>query len=235
MSEAVSVDQQPILTALGQETLRGLLRVWFEFERRLSGVEIIGRLQRGTFTMEDYRTLLLNLRPQVIEGSRWITRCASSFDANFADIRSTVIGHAFDEHRDYEMIEHDFAAAGGDVNCLLQQTKNPGSEALHGYLMYRASLPNPTDMLGAMWIIEGLGNKMANEWAGRIEELTGNRQHTKFLRYHADNDDAHLQKLYRLLDRLCQTEHDGKAIIMAATVVSRLYVLQLDEIEHACV
>ena len=44
---------------------------------------------------------------------------------------------------------------------------NPGSEALHGYLMHRAGEPNPGGLLGAMWIVEGLGEKMARELGRR--------------------------------------------------------------------
>jgi hypothetical protein len=98
------------LTELGQATLRRLMRVWFEFERGLATVPIIRRLDLGTFTRQDYQNLLLNLRPQVIEGSRWISRCASSFDREHADIRSAILRHAHDEHRDYEMLEQDFVA-----------------------------------------------------------------------------------------------------------------------------
>jgi len=89
---------------LGQGTLRRLARAWFEFERRLAVVPIVRRLDLGTFTRDDYQRLLLNLRPQVVEGSRWISRCASSFDRDHADIRSVVLRHAHDEHRDYEIL-----------------------------------------------------------------------------------------------------------------------------------
>ena len=38
-------------------------------------------------------------------------------------------------------------------------------------------------LLGAMWIIEGLGEKMAANWAERIESLTGcGSEATRFLR-----------------------------------------------------
>lgn len=233
MSESVQIARPDVLTALGQKTLRTLLRVWFDFERRLSQVPLIGRLERSTFTLEDYRSLLLHLRPQVVEGARWISRCASSFDSDFADVRSVVIGHASDEHRDYEIIEQDFVAAGGELALIKAQPKNPGSEALHSFLMHHASQPNPIDMLGAMWIIEGLGDKMAREWATRIEELTGLDGHTRFLRYHSENDDSHMDKLYGLLDRFCRTPLEADRIVMTATVVSRLYVMQLEEIDHA--
>ena len=178
---------------------------------------------------------MLNLRPQVVEGARWISRCASSFDRDFADVRSVVIGHAQDEHRDYEILESDFVACGGDA-----ETKSAlnhaiiGSEALHAFLMYRASQPNPVDLLGAMWIIEGLGNKMATEWAGRIEErVEGAGDCTKFLRYHGENDDSHMDKLYGLIDRVCTDEDAADRIVRTARVVGRLYALQLEEIEGA--
>ena len=221
-----------VLTEQGQQCLQALMRTWFNFERQLGRVPLIQKLERGLFTEEDYRTLLLNLRQQVIEGSRWITRCASSFDRHFADVRSQVIGHAKDEHRDYLMLEEDYQAAGGSLETIQGADRNPGSEALHGFLMYRASQPNPVDLIGAMWIIEGLGQKMATSWADRIDEaLGGNKKScTRFMRYHGENDTEHMDKLYALLDRVCQSEEDQKAIVRTATVVARLYALQLEEV-----
>ena len=45
-----------------QALLRELTVVWLDFERRLSRVPIIRRLEEGNFTRDHYRTLLLNLR-----------------------------------------------------------------------------------------------------------------------------------------------------------------------------
>jgi hypothetical protein len=233
MAQSVELHRPEQLPELAQATLRRLLRVWFEFERRLARTPIIQRLEQGTFTPEDYLALLLNLRQQVIEGSRWISRCASSFDRDHADVRSAIIGHAHEEHRDYEQLEADYLAAGGDAAAIRTRTRNPGSEALHGYLMHRASEPNPSGLLGAMWIIEGLGDKMAREWASRIESLTGLSQDcTRFLRYHSANDGSHMDKLYGLLARLCRTEQDAEDFVQTATVVGRLYAMQVEEIDH---
>lgn len=232
MTAPVEIARPDVLSALGQQTLRRLLRAWFEFERRLGKVPILRRLDAGTFTGDDYRRLLLNLRPQVVEGARWISRAASSFDREHADVRSVVIGHASDEHRDYELLEADYVASGGDPETIRRQPRNLGTEALHSYLMYRASQPNPVCLLGAMWIIEGLGEKMANDWAARIEALTGSDgADTRFMRYHAANDDAHMNKLYGLLDRVCTGEPAAERIARTARVVGRLYALQLEEID----
>jgi len=227
-------ERPQVLSPPGQECLRRLMREWFEFERRLASVPIIRRLDLGTFTRDDYRRLLLNLRQQVIEGSRWIARCASSFDRDHADIRSLVLRHAHDEHLDYEVLERDFVALGGEVAEIQSRPKNPGSEALHAFLMQKASEPNPAGMLGAMWIVEGLGEKMATNWAARIEQLTGcGRECTSFMRYHGSNDEAHLNKLYALIDRVCITPQRIDEVSTTARIVGRLYAWQLEEVDES--
>ena len=99
--------------------------------------------------------------------------------------------------------------------------------------MHRATLSNPVDMIGAMWIIEGLGNKMALTWARRVEEAFGTeKQISRFMSYHGENDQEHLDKLYQIIDRVCQREEDTAAIVQTAKVVARLYLLQLEEVDH---
>jgi len=216
-----------------QRCLQQLLRVWLGFERDLSTVPLLRRIDLGTYTVDDHLCLLRNLRQQVIEGSRWITRTASSFDRNHAEIRSTIISHAVDEHRDYELLEKDYVASGGNLNDILGMERNVGSEALHGFLMHRSSRPNPVDLLGAMWIIEGLGEKMARSWAERIQDLTGlGEDSTRFMTYHGHNDGDHMERFYDMLDEVCVDEPTVRSIIKTSRVVARLYRLQLEEVEH---
>ena len=219
------------LNEQAQQCLQELMRIWFDFERNLNRVGIIKRLENGNFDRDDYLNLLINLRQQVIEGSRWIARGASSFDRDFSDVRSLVIGHAKEEHRDYETLEADYVAAGGTLDDIQTAERNIGTEALHAFLMYRASQANPIDLIGAMWIIEGLGQKMAGGWAAQIEQLTGLTNAVNFMRYHSDNDDAHMQKLYNILNRVCQSTGHAQRICKTARVVARLYQLQLEEID----
>ncbi len=221
-----------VLTSEGQACLRSLIRVWFEFERDLSNVPIVQRLESGRLSKSDYLLLLLNMRQQVIEGSRWITRSASSFERDYADVRSEVIGHAYDEHRDYEILEQDFINAGGKAEAITSARRNTGSEALHGFMMYRASQPNPVDMIGAMWIIEGIGNKMANQWAEHVRQLFATDNTAKFMSYHGEHDGEHMEELYRLIDRVCHNEDHLYSITRTAKVVARLYLLQLEEIDN---
>tara|TARA_B110000483_G_scaffold101042_1_gene123796 strand:- start:583 stop:1332 length:750 start_codon:yes stop_codon:yes gene_type:complete len=216
-----------------QVCLQHLLRAWLGFERDLSTVPLLRRIDLGTYTVEDHLCLLRNLRQQVIEGSRWITRAASSFDRHHAEIRSTIISHAVDEHRDYELLEQDYVASGGRIEDVQGMERNIGSEALHGYLMHRSSRPNPIDLLGAMWIIEGLGEKMARSWAERIQELTGlSEDSTRFMTYHGHNDSEHMLRFYQMLDEVCLNDDAVASIVKTAKVVARLYRLQLEEVQH---
>ena len=229
----VELDRPDVLTPTGQQTLRELMRAWFAFERNLAKIPIIRRLDAGTFNREDYQSLLRNLRPQVVEGSRWISRCASSFDRAHSELRSVILGHARDEHRDFEVLERDYVAAGGVLEDIQTAPRNIGTEVFHAYMMHTASQPNPIGMLGAMWMIEGLGEKMAKNWAEQIRELTGlGEDATAFLSYHGHNDDAHMDKLYAMLDRMATTEQRGAQISKTARIVGRLYLLQLEEIDH---
>jgi len=226
--------EQVISTSNGQICLQKLLKVWMDFDITLSKVPIIKRLEQRKLSKSDYQKLLLNLRQQVIEGSRWITRCASSFDREYSDIRSMVIHHAKDEHRDYLMLEQDFVAAGGTLSDIHQASKNIGSEALHGFLMYRASLSNPVDLIGAMWIVEGLGNKMAANWADIVDELFGLEPcMSNFMKYHGENDQDHINELYQLIDKLAKDDSTIDRIEKTARVVARLYALQLEEVDNA--
>jgi 3-oxoacyl-[acyl-carrier-protein] synthase-3 len=56
---------------------------------------------------------------------------------------------------------------------------------------------------------------------------------TVFLRYHGGNDGAHMEKLYGLLNRLCSNAGVAADMVAVATVVGRLYALQLEEIDLA--
>ncbi|WP_299006630.1 iron-containing redox enzyme family protein [uncultured Shewanella sp.] len=225
--------QELIKTTLGKQCLQKLLHVWLCFDRELSKVPVIKRLENSRLSLEDYQTLLLHLRQQVIEGSRWISRSASSFDRHYSHVRSSVIHHAYEEHLDYTLLEKDYVAAGGNLKDIQNASRNIGSEALHGFLMYRASQPNPVDLIGAMWIIEGLGNKMSVKWSTLIkEQFKTDQSITQFLEYHGQNDEHHMNELYELIDTIATSEENVDSIVKTAKVVSRLYRLQLEEVDH---
>ena len=235
-SVSTSTDRStpPALTARDAASgalVRELTGVWFDFDARLQRVPIIQRLNSGRFTLEDYKALLFNLRQQVIDGSRWISRAASNITEEYFPIRSAFIAHSHDEHRDYEMLERNYVSVGGSLDDIRAGHKNIGSEALSAYILQKASVENPFDLVGAMFIIEGLGQRLAKQWGERIRDQLGlaNEQVSFFL-YHSESDVKHFSRLQLALDLGLLDERRTASIVTCAKVVGRLYALQLEEI-----
>lgn len=218
---------------LQQRLVRRLTRVWIDFEQKLSQVPIVARLESGRLTLDDYRSLLLNLRQQVVEGSRWIARAASNVDGPALSLRPLFLQHARDEQQDYEMLERDFVSVGGSGEAIRSAAKNIGSEALSAWMFHRASQPNPLDLLGAMFIIEGLGSRLAHGWGKRIQEQLGlGEEQVSFLLYHGKNDGTHFEKLEAALGSGILTQSLLEQMVGTAQVTARLYRLQLEEIDE---
>jgi 3-oxoacyl-[acyl-carrier-protein] synthase-3 len=184
-------------------------------------------------TLDDYRQLLLNLRQQVVDGGRWISLAAAHFSADLFWLRSAAISHAADEHRDYQLLERDYAAVGGDLAVMASTPPNIGSCALSAFVFHRAGQPDPVDLLGAMFVIEGLGLRKAGRWADRLQAHLGLRDdQVSFLRYHATGDDEHFRMLQAALRSGAFDEAAMTRIVKTARVTARLYALQLEELGH---
>jgi 3-oxoacyl-[acyl-carrier-protein] synthase III len=213
--------------------LQELALVWAAFEIQLSRVPIVRRIESGTATLDDYRSLLYNLRQQVKEGARWITRAASNVTSEFADLRAEFIEHAAEEQLDFRMLDEDYVAVGGERTRIEAGGKNPGSEALSAFMFNQANRENPFDLLGAMYIIEGLGANKATRWVELIrDQLEMSDGQVRFLTYHGGADEEHTDKMFAILRSDLITRDIAESIVHTARVVGRLYALQLEEIDN---
>lgn len=208
-----------------------LAAVWAGFESDLDAVPVVARLRHGRLTLDDYRQFLFDLRQQVVEGARWIARAASSIGPELVAIRPLFIGHSGAEQNDFRLLEEDYVAVGGSLDDIRRGRKNIGSEALSAWMFQKASEPNPIDLLGAMVIIEGLGERIAGRWGIAIQQQLGLRDdQVRFLRHHAAEDEGHIAKLWSLLEQLNLAEAQIDGIVACAKVTARLYRLQLEEL-----
>lgn len=229
LGDSLSGEEDEIVRFLTLE----LALVWTDFERMLRATPVLRRLDDGTITIEDYKRLLVNLRQQVMEGARWIARAASNVSIELFEFRSMFIEHAGDEHKDYQMIERDYVAVGGALEEILTQPKNVGSEALSSFMFHHASQPDPIDLLGAMFVIEGLGTRKAGEWADKLKQKLGlGDEQVSFLRYHGKNDDDHFDRLRATIRSGIIDTKMAERIVKTAKVTARLYALQLEELDN---
>lgn len=213
------------------DTLRKLAVVFADFEQRLEATPLIRKLTRGRFELADYHAFLINLRQQVKDGALWMSRAASNIGEDHLELRSTLMQHAVTEHRDFRLLEQDFVASGGQLADILSAPKNIGSEALSAWMFHEASRPDPFGLLGAMWIIEGLGSIKARPWGLKVRERLGLPEDAlRFLLYHGDNDVAHMEEFREMLAMVLPDEAVAERIVTTAKVTARLYALQIEEI-----
>ena len=234
MAEAAEILETDFDTELDvnvARVLRGLAGIWLEFETALERVPLIERMSRGQLRIEDYQQLLCNLRQQVVDGAAWIARAASHIDADHFELRSRFMRHMVVEHRDYQMLEQDYAAVGGSLDVIRNTEKNVGSEALSAWMFHKAGQANPFDLLGAVFIIEGLGQRKAQEWGRAIQaQLNLSDSQVGFLLYHGTNDQDHLADFEEMLRMVAHDAAVCDAIQKTAKVTARLYRLQLEEL-----
>ena len=211
--------------------IRQLAQIWIEFESDLLKVPIVKKIHDGTLTLDDYKRLLLDLRQQVIDGSQWISRAASNIDIELFELRSAFIVHTAAEHKDYQMLERNFVALGEDLETILNGEKNIGSIALTSFMFQQASKNNPIDLLGAMFIIEGIGKRLAAYWGNMMKEQLGLLDNqVSFFTYHGVADENHFHNLEKALNHPKMNMDIAQKIAKTAKVTALLYRMQLQEI-----
>jgi Iron-containing redox enzyme len=213
------------------DVLRKLAVVFTTFEGRLEQTPLIRKLARGRFEITDYRAFLIGLRQQVKDGALWMSRAASNVDEEHLELRSKLMRHAVTEHRDFRLLDADYVATGGALEEITGAQKNIGSEALSAWMFHEASRPNPFGLLGAMWIIEGLGSIKALAW-GRLAQQRLSLPDTavRFLLYHGENDSEHIKEFEEMLALVLPDDGVAARIVRTAEVTARLYALQIEEI-----
>ena len=231
MNHVQGLIPEAVPDAAVSDVLRKLAVVWTGFEARLEATPLIRKLTRGRFELADYHAFLIQLRQQVQDGALWMSRAASNIDVAHLELRSTLMRHAVAEHRDFRLLEADFVASGGALETIQAGRKNIGSEALSAWMFHQASIPNPFGLLGAMFIIEGLGSIKAAEWGRRVRvRLSLPPQAVSFLLYHGENDSEHMQTFAEMLAPVATCPATAARIVRCAEVTARLYALQIEEI-----
>ncbi|TMU55732.1 3-oxoacyl-[acyl-carrier-protein] synthase III C-terminal domain-containing protein [Flagellimonas algicola] len=223
----LNVDNNPTSEWL----VRQLTQIWIDFENKLLEIPIVQQIHQGTLSLENYKLLLMDLRQQVIDGSQWISRAASNIDIELFELRSAFIRHTATEHKDYQLLEKNFVALGEPLELIQGGEKNIGSMALSSYMFQMASKPNPINLLGAMFIIEGIGKRLAGYWGNLIQDqLQLKDNQVSFLTYHGVADENHFHRLEEALNHPLMNLELAEQIAKTAKTTALLYHLQLKEL-----
>jgi 3-oxoacyl-[acyl-carrier-protein] synthase-3 len=207
-----------------------LATVWHDFQSRLRRTPIMRRITTEEFTREDYLAWMSAWIPQVRYGSHWMRKALEQLREPYLELQGLIEAHARDEQDDYMILWDDYKQAGGQAQSLESLQRNAGGEALNAFMFARAAQPNPVDLLGAIYIIEGTGQRVIPQLLPQLRaQLPLPERAFRFLRYHGTNDEAHLARWLRAVELVLAHDPDGRArdgIVQTARAVAELYILQ---------
>ncbi|RYF60358.1 MAG: 3-oxoacyl-ACP synthase [Comamonadaceae bacterium] len=214
--------------------LTELAGIWHDYRSRVWRTPLVRALTRGEFSMDDYCNWMAQWVPQVREGSLWMREGAANLRAPFDSLSTLIDHHAGEEQNDFKILFDDYTRAGGKVKDIDQLTRNPGGQALNAYLHALAATPNPIGLMGAIYVIEGTGQRIVPHLLPLLKSaLALTPDMYRFLEYHGHNDQEHLDEWLMAVEMVMSLDDTGTAaqrIVDTARQTASLYLMQFEHI-----
>jgi 3-oxoacyl-[acyl-carrier-protein] synthase-3 len=224
--------------AQGPAALRDLLTelaaIWHDYRSQVWRTPLVRAIREGRFTPPDYLNWMEHWVPQVREGSLWMREGAASLTGDYAALAALIGVHAGEEQNDFQILFDDYRQAGGTVADIAALRRNPGGEALNAYLHGLAATRDPIGLLGAIYIIEGTGQRIVPALLPLLKSsLKLPPDVFRFLEYHGHNDEHHLARWLSAVEMAMALDRAGTApqqIIGTARHTAALYLMQFQHV-----
>ncbi|QGW82316.1 beta-ketoacyl-ACP synthase III [Variovorax paradoxus] len=223
--------------------LTELAGIWHDYRSKVWRTPLIRQIRERRFALPDYLNWMEQWIPQVREGSRWMREGAASLTGPYKTLAALIDVHAGEEQDDFNILFSDYRKAGGTVAEIGELRRNPGGEALNAYLHGLAATRDPIGLLGAVYIIEGTGQRIVPALLPLIKAgLKLPPDAFRFLEYHGHNDENHLNRWLAAVEMVMAVEAgkddqggkgQGRAarqIINTARHTAALYLMQFQQI-----
>ncbi len=214
--------------------LTELASIWQDYRSRVWRTPLLQRMRTRQLDTADYVRWMGHWIPQVREGSLWMREGAASLTGEYAALAGLIDLHADDEQHDFKVLYSDYLKAGGTATDIGQLRRNPGGEALNAYLHGLAATPNPIGLLGAIYIIEGTGQRIVPSLLPLLRQaLPLPPDAFRFLEYHGANDEHHLERWLMAVQMALELDADGtaaQAIVQTAQHTAQLYLMQFQHV-----
>lgn len=214
--------------------LTELASIWQDYRSRVWRTPLLQRMRTRQLDTADYVRWMGHWIPQVREGSLWMREGAASLTGEYAALAGLIDLHADDEQHDFKVLHSDYLKAGGTATDIAQLRRNPGGEALNAYLHGLAATPNPIGLLGAIYIIEGTGQRIVPSLLPLLRQaLPLPPDAFRFLEYHGANDEHHLERWLMAVQMALELDVDGtaaQAIVQTAQHTAQLYLMQFQHV-----
>ncbi|MBV7485417.1 iron-containing redox enzyme family protein [Bordetella sp. BOR01] len=217
--------------------LTELASIWHDYRSRVWRTPVVRHLRERRFTAADYVNWMAHWIPQVREGSKWMREGAASLGDTYRPLADLIGVHAGEEQDDFQILFQDYRKAGGTETDIDTLRRNPGGEALNAYLHALAATRDPIGLLGAIYIIEGTGQRIVPALLPLLKaslDLPPDR--FRFLEYHGHNDENHLARWLMAVELALDADDRGQAerrIVDTARRTAALYLMQFHHVMEA--
>ena len=217
-----------------RDLLTELAAIWHDYRSQVWRTPLVRRIRERRFTQPDYLNWMEHWVPQVREGSLWMREGAASLGGDYAALAALIGVHAGEEQHDFQILFDDYRKAGGQVAEITSLRRNPGGEALNAYLHGLAATRDPIGLLGAIYIIEGTGQRIVPALLPLLKAgLRLPPDVFRFLEYHGHNDEHHLSRWLSAVEMVMALDPTGDAprqIIDTAKHTAALYLMQFQHV-----
>lgn len=213
--------------------LQRLAAVWHDYRSTAWRTPLVRAIVQRRFGVDDYVRWMACWIPQVREGSRWMREAIASMRAPYEALGVLVETHASEEQFDFRILFDDYRHAGGTAQHIDDLRRNAGGEALNSFLHAKAATPSPVGLLGAIYVIEGTGQRIIPALLPLLQaQLPLGPQAWRFLAYHGANDENHLARWLAAVRLVLQADPTGRAdddIVATARRTAQLYLMQWED------
>lgn len=236
-AEAIAPPHDPTLAPQGLgPLLTELAAIWHDYRSRVWRTPVVQTLRDGRFDTADYIQWTANWIPQVREGAKWMREATASLSDTYAPLAELIELHAGEEQDDFKILFNDYKQAGGQAERPEDLRRNPGGEALNAYLHALAATSDPIGLLGAIYIIEGTGQRIVPALLPLLKAcLPLPPDAFRFLEYHGHNDEHHLSRWLTAVGIALACDDKGRAeraIVDTARRTAALYLMQFHHVKE---
>ena len=214
--------------------LTELASIWQDYRSNVWRTPLLRRIRTRELQSSDYVRWMSHWIPQVREGSLWMREGAASLTGDYATLASLIDLHAGEEQNDFKILHSDYLKAGGTETDIGKLRRNPGGEALNAYLHGLAATPNPIGLLGAIYIIEGTGQRIVPSLLPLLRAaLPLPPDAFRFLEYHGANDENHLERWLIAVQMALDLDTEDttqQAILQTARHTAAMYLMQFQHV-----
>jgi 3-oxoacyl-[acyl-carrier-protein] synthase-3 len=213
--------------------LTELAAIWHDYRSRVWRTPLVRQIRERRFAVPDYLNWMEQWVPQVREGSLWMREGAASLSEPYQTLASLIGVHAGEEQNDFNILFSDYRQAGGTVERIEDLRRNPGGEALNAYLHGLAATRDPIGLLGAIYIIEGTGQRIVPALLPLLKaSLKLSPDAFRFLEYHGHNDEHHLSRWLTAVEMVMAVEGQARAARQIADTARHTAALYLMQFQH---